>query len=165
MKTLYLVRHAKSSWDYPELSDEERPLNKRGQRDAPDMGERLAKQGIFPDLMLSSPAKRAFTTCKIIAKQLEYPKEAIQTDKRIYHAGVSTLLKVVRDTDNTWNTLMLFGHNPGFTDFANELTGDDLENIPTCGIYACDFEVDDWHQVSLGNGKRIFYDFPKNKKQ
>lgn len=164
MKTLYLIRHAKSSWDFPELDDEERPLNNRGKRDAPDMGERLAQRGLFPDLMLSSPANRALTTCKIIAKKLDYPEEAIETDERIYLTSPGELLSVVKATDNTWNTLCLFGHNPGFTDFANRLTGDHLDNLPTCGVYACEFEVDNWEQVAFGKGKKVFYDYPKSRK-
>ena len=164
MKTLYLIRHAKSSWKFPELSDAERPLNKRGKRDAPEMGKRLSERGLFPDLMLSSPANRAFTTCKTIAEKLDYPKEAIETDEDIYHAGVDLLLKVVRSIDDTWNTVCLFGHNPGFTDFANELTHSDIFNIPTCGVFACTFEVESWKDIGLGKGQRLFYDFPKNKK-
>ncbi|MTI19740.1 histidine phosphatase family protein [Fulvivirga sp. RKSG066] len=163
MKTLYLIRHAKSSWKFPELSDAERPLNKRGKRDAPDMGKRLKNKGLFPDLMLSSPANRALTTCQMIAKALDYPKEAIETDRRVYHAGVSELLRVVQGIDDTWNTVCLFGHNPGFTDFANELTHSDIYNIPTCGVFACSFDVDSWKDVGYGKGKRTHYDFPKNK--
>ncbi len=127
------------------------------------MGKRLAKRGLIPDLMLSSPANRALTTCKVIAKALDYPIEAIETDEDIYHACVNTLLNVVQNIDDTWNTVCLFGHNPGFTDFANELTHSDIYNIPTCGVFACRFEVDSWKEVGLGKGTRIFYDFPKNK--
>jgi len=165
MKTLYLIRHAKSSWDFPHLSDSERPLNKRGKRDAPDMGDRLAKKGLFPDLMLSSPANRALTTCRVIAGKLGYPEEAIETDKKIYHAGVDELLKVIRQIDDTWNTVCLFGHNPGFTDFANELTHSDIYNIPTCGVFACSFSIDSWKDAGYGKGKRIFYDYPKSRKK
>lgn len=164
MKTLYLIRHAKSSWDFPDLADEERPLNKRGKRDAPDMGQRLADKGLFPDLMLSSPANRALTTCEVIAETLGYPKEGIETDDRIYLANIHELLSVVRAIDNTWNTVCLFGHNPGFTDFANALTQSSIVNIPTCGVFACSFDVNQWKDIELGNGKRIFYDFPKNRK-
>jgi len=163
MKTLYLIRHAKSSWDFPDLTDEERPLNKRGKRDAPDMGQRLAEKGLFPDLMLSSPANRALTTCKVIADKLGYPEEAIETDERIYLANTHELLSIVRGIDNTWNTIYLFGHNPGFTDFANALTGSTILNVPTCGVFACSFDVKEWKHIKLGLGKRIFYDFPKSR--
>ncbi|QSE97426.1 SixA phosphatase family protein [Fulvivirga lutea] len=162
MKTLYLVRHAKSSWDYPELTDFERPLNKRGERDSPEMGKRLRKKGILPDLLLSSPANRALTTCKNIAQEIGYPKKKIATDRSIYHAGENTLLKVVQNVSDEHQSLMLFGHNPGFTDFANELANTDIYNIPTCGVFACSFEVKKWSEISFGYGQLLFYDYPKN---
>lgn len=163
MKTLYLVRHAKSSWDHPYLDDIDRPLNKRGQRDAPDMGKRLHSRGIFPDLIISSPANRALTTCKEIAKALGYAKDAIEISDKMYHAGENRLLEIVRNTDDTWLSLMIFGHNPGFTDFANKLTHGDIDNIPTCGVFACTFDVDAWHQVGFGIGRELFFDYPKKK--
>lgn len=161
MKTLYLVRHAKSSWKYPELTDFDRPLNKRGKRDAPEMGRRLKDRDIMPDLMLSSPANRALTTCREIARQIDFPKSGIQTDAGIYHAGTSTLLAIIRKTPGSIDSLMMFGHNPGFTDFANQLAGTDIFNIPTCGIFACSFDVDEWQNVAEGKGRMIFYDYPK----
>lgn len=161
MKTIYLVRHAKSSWDYPELSDFERPLNKRGKRDAPVMGSRLKERDILPDLMLSSPANRALSTCRVIAGAIGYNKQKIVTDKAIYHASKNSLLDVVQQVSNENNSLMLFGHNPGFTDFANELASTDIYNIPTCGIFACEFEVESWKDVGVGKGNLLFYDYPK----
>lgn len=162
MKTLYLIRHAKSSWKYTHLDDIDRPLNKRGKRDAPEMGTRLKLRGIFPDLMISSPANRALTTCKTIADIVEYPSSKVQTYNDIYHGSVSTLLKVVKQLQKPFDIVFMFGHNPGFTDFANELTHSDLWNIPTSGVFGCQFEISDWSEVTLGSGKRIFYDFPKN---
>lgn len=161
MKTLYLVRHAKSSWKYPELTDFDRPLNKRGKRDAPEMGRRLKDRDIMPDLMLSSPANRALTTCREIARQIDFPKGSIQTDHGIYHAGTRTLLDITRKTPDSIESLMMFGHNPGFTDFANQLAGTDIFNIPTCGIFACSFDVDHWQDVAEGKGRMVFYDYPK----
>src|SRR6478609_6616404 len=116
MKTLYLVRHAKSSWDDIDLSDFDRPLNDRGKKDAPKMGKRLKERDIFPDVMLSSPAKRALETCKAIAKALSFPEEKITTDKRLYHASEDQLLKVVqglKDRHDNVEVIMIFGHNPG----------------------------------------------------
>ncbi len=163
MKELYLVRHAKSSWDYLHLSDFERPLNKRGKRNAPDMGSRLANRKIKPDLMLSSPANRALTTCEIIAKEIGYDSNSIATDDNIYHAGSSTLLEVLQTIDDQHKSVMLFGHNPGFTDFANRLAQTDIYNIPTCGVFACAFEIESWKYVSFGTARLLFYDYPKNK--
>lgn len=163
MKTLYLVRHAKSSWKHPELTDFERPLNGRGKRNAPDMGQRLRNKGVLPDLMLSSPANRALTTCQVIAENIGYNPQLIKTDEAIYHAGIGKLLHVTKHVDDTVKSLMLFGHNPGFTDFANALTNDDIWNIPTCGIFACSIKIDSWIDLEFGLGKKLWYDFPKNE--
>ncbi len=162
-KILYLVRHAKSSWSDPSLRDFDRPLNSRGKRDAPEMGRRLSERGVIPDLMLSSPANRALTTCRHIAEKLEYPRAAIETDDNIYHAGSGTLLEVVQSIDDTWRTVLLFGHNPGFTDFANALNDTDIDNIPTCGIVRCEFDVNSWKEVRYSKGKQIYFDYPKKK--
>lgn len=163
MKTLYIVRHAKSSWDFPHLEDIDRPLNKRGEKDAPKMARRLEDRGIFPDLMLSSPAKRALTTCQTIAEALDYPQKAIEISEKLYHAGEDGLLNVIQHIDNTWASLMIFGHNPGFTALATDLTDSYIDNIPTCGIVACTFEVDEWQAIAYGQGKLLFFDYPKKK--
>ena len=162
MKTLYLIRHAKSSWDYPELTDFERPLNKRGKRDAPIMGQRLKKRSVLPDLMLSSPANRALTTCQIIANEIGYPSTGILTRNEIYHAGSQTLLSIVQSLKDKNQSVMIFGHNPGFTHLANELTSMNLNNIPTCGVFACEFASETWQTIQYGQGKLLFYDYPKN---
>ncbi|MGI9541890.1 MAG: SixA phosphatase family protein [Cyclobacteriaceae bacterium] len=161
MKTLYLVRHAKSSWDFPHLSDFNRPLNKRGKKNAPEMGKRMAMKNISPDLLLASPAKRAFSTAKSVAKELNYAVEMIQTDESIYHAGVGDLLFAIQKVSDQYQSLMLFGHNPGFTDLANDLTGELIANVPTAGVVAIEFQADQWSAVNLGQGKMLFFDYPK----
>lgn len=162
MKTLYLVRHAKSSWNDPDLSDFDRPLNKRGEGDAPEMGRRLKEKAILPDLLLSSPANRAITTARTIADEIGYDQGKIATDEAIYHAGAATLLDIIRKQANRYNSLMLFGHNPGFTDLANQLAEEYLDNISTCGILALKFTIDSWK--TLEEGEVIFYDYPKKPK-
>ena len=161
MKTLYIVRHAKSSWDYPNLTDFERPLGARGERDAPVMGKRLYQMGIVPDLILTSPAIRAKTTSEIIASYLGYPKDRIEKDKALYHIGENALLRVVHGVNEHVRHLMLFGHNPGVTDFANDLTNGRFDNIPTCGVFACKFELNHWSDIKFGSGKFLFFDYPK----
>lgn len=161
MKTLYLVRHAKSSWEDSSLDDFDRPLNNRGKKDAPRMGQYLNKQGVFPDLMLASPANRAFTTSRKIARELDYPKDGIQTDERIYHADETDLLEILREVDDSWNSVMLFGHNPAFTWFANGLNRTDIDNIPTCGVVACQLDIDHWTEVRMGCGQQLFFISPK----
>lgn len=163
MKTLYLVRHAKSSWDYPALDDIDRPLSKRGKKNAPEMGERLVARNILPEILVSSPAKRAISTARRIADEIGFPREAIVSEDRLYLASVEDIVDVVRRTGNEVNSLMIFGHNPGFTDTANTLCGSDIYNIPTCGIAAIRFDTDDWQSVQPGEGQLLFFDFPRKE--
>jgi phosphohistidine phosphatase len=162
MKTLILIRHAKSSWDNFDLSDFDRPLNNRGLRDAPRMGKRLKEKDLAPELVISSPANRALTTCTIISETIGFPTERIQKDKAIYHADEDQLLSIVQNLPDFADQVMLYGHNPGFTDFANHLTKSHIDNIPTCGIVACQLNITTWKEVKWGAGKLLFYDFPKN---
>ena len=166
MKMLYLIRHAKSSWDDFDLKDIDRPLNERGEKDAPRMGKRLKERGIYPDIMLTSTAIRALETCKVIAKALDFPIEKIKTDNRLYHANEDQLLKVVKeieDLNDKEEVVMIFGHNPGLTDFANSLLNERIDNIPTCGVVASRIRVKTWKETTFGNGEMKFFDFPKNK--
>ncbi len=163
MKTLYLVRHAKSSWDNPELADFDRPLNDRGKRDAPRMGKKLREREIHPNLIISSPAKRAMSTGKRIAEALGFPQKNIKTDQGLYHANAEELLSIVQKLPDTCERIVLIGHNPGLTDFANDLTRDQavITNVPTCGVVAYEFDVNSWQQVDFGKGRFLFFDYPK----
>ena len=134
MKTLTLVRHAKSSWKHADLTDRERPLNKRGERDAPIMGKRIVAAGIRPSLIISSPAVRAWTTAKIIANEIGYPREFLQREDSLYHASLDDILDVLVAQDAEFNNVMLFGHNPGLTTFANYLSPGITNNLPTTGV-------------------------------
>ncbi|MEQ1587233.1 MAG: histidine phosphatase family protein [Cyclobacteriaceae bacterium] len=165
MKTLYLVRHAKSSWDNPEQSDFDRPLNERGKKNAPRMAKRLKDKRVTPDVMLSSPAERALGTCKEFALVLGFPEDKIKTDKRLYHANEDQILKVIQELKNSprdsEEVVILFGHNPGLTEFANALLNEDLENIPTCGVVAATLDISDWKDARFGCGEMEFFDYPK----
>ncbi|MBL0741263.1 SixA phosphatase family protein [Chryseolinea lacunae] len=165
MKTLYIIRHAKSSWEDPLQGDHDRPLNERGKRDAPRMGKRLKEKNIHPDAMVSSTAKRALSTAKRIAKVLEFPKDSIKKEKTLYHADEVTLLSTVQELNDKLNTVMLFGHNPGLTDFVNTLMDreQDIDNVPTCGVVAFEFDFDKWSDVNWGKGTMLFFDYPKSK--
>jgi phosphohistidine phosphatase len=164
MKTLYLVRHAKSSWDDPWQKDFDRPLNKRGRKDAPRMGKRLAEKDLHPDLLLSSPAERAVSTCVIIAERMGYSLRQVDTDERLYHAHEDQILGIVRDLNDAHNEVMIFAHNPGLTDFANRASHELVtDNIPTCGIVALKFPVQFWKEVTWGKGEVVFFDFPKSR--
>ena len=163
MKTLTLLRHAKSSWKDTSLSDRDRPLNKRGERDAPEMARRIAAAGIRPSLIVSSPAVRAWTTARIVADEIGYPREFLQRDKRLYLASVNGILDVIVAQDNGFNNLMLVGHNPGFTDFANFLVPGLTNNIPTAGVVSVQLDTDDWSLYDRPGVELLLYDFPKNK--
>lgn len=163
MKTLYINRHAKSSWDHPDLSDFDRPLNNRGLKDAPEMGTRLSDRNEGIQLFVSSPANRAITTARLMAKEIGYPLDKIQEVRDIYHASSRTLLDIVNRFDDKYNKIIIFGHNPGFTDLAENLTGEYLGNMPTCGICKIEFQVDSWMEVGFENGMMKYFDYPKNK--
>jgi len=162
MKRLTLVRHAKSSWKDAELADFERPLTKRGKHDAPLMGKRLAARGLRPELIVSSPARRARKTAKLIAKELDLPEDRVVFEAEIYEAEPEVLLEIVHRLDDRCEQVLLVGHNPGFTELGNLLAGCDIENIPTCGVLGIDFAVGCWKEIGPGSGTMAFYDYPKN---
>ena len=161
MKTLTIVRHAKSSWDHPGLSDRDRPLNKRGKRDAPVMGARIKEHGIRPSLIVSSPAKRAWTTARIIAAEIAYPIEFLQRERDLYLASVDDILDVIAGQDEGFNNLMIVGHNPGFTEFANFLSPGLTNNLPTAGVVAVEIDRDDWNLYERPSTRLLVHDYPK----
>jgi phosphohistidine phosphatase len=162
MKTLTLIRHAKSSWKNATLLDIDRPLNKRGKRDAPMMGQRLVDRGTSPELIVSSPAKRAMVTAETIALEIDYPIDDIVVDERMYMADVDDLLSVIQSLDDTLEHVMMFGHNPGLTDLVNTLSPSQyIDNVPTCGVAEMDFETDTWADVGHIDPFRVDFDYPK----
>lgn len=164
MRTLYLVRHAKSSWKDAELSDMKRPLNKRGKRDAPKIGNLLRKRNEIPDLIISSPAKRAFSTAKRFAKGLKYPGKKIATKKQLYMGSSENFIGVISQAEKKFKSIMLIGHNPGLTEFVNEISGENIDNIPTSGVVRIDFDIDEWGEIKNSKGKMIFFEYPKKEK-
>lgn len=161
MLQLTLIRHAKSSWKDADLSDFDRPLNKRGRRNAPLMGGVIRELGLRFDRIVSSPAKRAITTARLIAAELDYPKNRIETHKKIYLAGVAELLQRVHALDPHQQRIALVGHNPGLTEFCNYLSGEQIDNLPTCAVAVLEFELDDWRAVFRNTGKLVHYEYPK----
>ena len=161
MNRLVLVRHAKSSWKDLCRADFDRPLNKRGKRDAPEMGARLAEQGIDPSLIVCSPARRARRTAEALAEALDYPADEIEFEDEIYEAGVDSLLHLVRCLDDADREVLLVGHNPGFTDLCNLLTDEAFANLPTCATATVEFELTSWSQIGPDSGELIHFDYPK----
>lgn len=164
MKILYLVRHAKSSWEQIDRSDTERPLSKRGKSDAPMMGKLLASKGECPELIVSSHAKRAMSTAKRIAKELDYPQKKIVVNEELYMADSDDYYKIIDAVPNSVNKLMIFSHNYGITYFANHISDSNIDNIPTCGIVRVDFETGKWKEIKNTKGKLAFFEYPKKYK-
>ncbi len=161
MKTLFLVRHAKSSWDNSGLPDDKRPLNARGELDAPRMGKRLLLRGVKPDILISSPALRAYTTAVKIAAEIGYSKEAIQIEDNLYFEGTEGMLNVIHAMAPEVRSAMLFGHNPTMTELINNLANTDIDNVPTCGIAEITFDIASWKEVYEGLGVMQLFDYPK----
>jgi len=160
VKTLYLVRHAKSSWKHPELTDRERPLNKRGKKDAPFMGKLLKKRGEIPQLMVSSPAVRAHEIAKAFAEEFGFKIKKIRLNDKLYLPAVNDFYGLLEEIPDNIKSLMLFSHNFGITDFANEISDIQIDNIPTSGVTRIDFESDSWNKIKGKRGKLIFFEYP-----
>jgi len=160
MKTLFLVRHAKSSRDDPTLPDRERPLNERGLHDAPVMGKRLAGRHAKPDLIMSSPARRALATAHLFADEIGYQHEKILVDERLYASSEENLLAVVRALDKTLEHVMLVGHNPEFTDLAHRLSSG-IVDMPTCAVAEFRYDIQSWPQVGEVTPSKVRLDTPK----
>ena len=161
MKTLYICRHAKSSWKDLSLADIERPLNKRGKRDAPFMGKLLSEKKETPDVLVTSPAVRARKTAKIYADALDYPREEIIISDLIYESGHNQLVEMLKNIEDKYSSVMIFGHNPGFTLLSNYLADSYIENIPTCGVVKINFEIGSWKMITHKSGKIEYFEYPK----
>lgn len=160
MKTLYLIRHAKASWEQVELTDFERPLTELGERHAHNIGQELKQQKIKPDLIISSPAVRALTTAKIIAEELGYPEEKITTAQLIYTGGVEELMEIIKAIKPSYKKVLFFGHNPSLTWLLHFLCEDAKMNIPTCGTIGIELGMRDWEHLTEAEGRVITFLHP-----
>ncbi len=161
MKKLFLIRHAKSSWEDHILSDHDRPLSDRGRKDAPIVADILKSKNVLPDLILSSTARRALKTAKILSTILNYPIENIVTDSTIYEATTQNLLDVICKIDEAHKTVFLFGHNPAITVLANLLGDKFIDNMPTCAVAELELTVNSWKNIEADCGKLISFEYPK----
>lgn len=161
MKTLILVRHAKSSWAEAGLSDFDRPLNERGKRDAPEMARRIAERGLNIDLLLSSTAKRARKTASIFAETLSIDPSRLQLIQELYLASTHDFVRAIESIDDQYHSVIIFSHNPGITEFANSLTSVRIDDMPTCAVYALNSHSPSWKNFMKSDKSFLFFDYPK----
>lgn len=162
-KTLLVIRHAKSSWDIGTLNDFERPLNDRGKKDAPAMAQKLKERNILIDAFVASPAKRAKKTAELFIEEYSRNKEDIIFITKLYHAPAEVFFEVVENLQENFNTVAVFSHNPGITEFVNMLTDDvRLDNMPTCGVFAVRTHSPSWKNFTKAKKEFFFFDYPKN---
>ena len=161
VKTLILVRHAKSDWGNPGLDDFDRPLNERGKKDAPTMAQRLIDKKVNIDAFISSPAKRAAKTAKFFAEAFKRKKDDIVFKEKLYLAEPSTFFSVIANADDKLSSIAIFSHNYGITDFANMLTDVRIDNIPTCGVFALKADCSIWADFKEAKKEFWFFDYPK----
>jgi len=163
-KTLLLVRHAKSSWDNLSLSDFDRPLNDRGKNDAPKMAKRLRKKDVKIDAFVSSPAKRAKKTAQCFITEYGKDENKIIFISSLYEASVSDFNAAIKNLDDKYNSVAIFSHNPGITQFANELiSGADIDNMPTCSVFAVRSDIKSWSEFYQTPKEFLFFDYPKKE--
>ncbi|OLY94145.1 phosphohistidine phosphatase [Cnuella takakiae] len=162
MKTLLLVRHAKSSWANEGQDDFDRPLNDRGKKDAPEMAKKVKAKLSVIDLFVSSTAKRAHKTAKLFAEAFSIEKEDILLFDSLYHAAPATIYQTVAGLPDTAASAILFAHNPGITEFANMLTNVRIDDMPTCSVFAVAADVATWKEFVTAEKQFLFFDYPKN---
>ena len=161
MKTLYLVRHAKSSWEEPGLPDFDRPLMRKGIKKTELIVDFLQKRKTTIDLIVSSPAVRAYETVKIIARGLHYPVNDIKTDRKIYDGYNDRILDIIYGTSNEFNSLMISGHNPGITNLANLFLHPCIDDMPTSCVVCISFKTDRWEDIPSNEAVREFIVTPR----
>ena len=161
-KQLFIVRHGKSSWEYEDVDDIDRPLKTKGINDAYVMARRLASKNKKPQLILSSPANRALHTSLIFARILDYPLSNLRVNETIYNGDENDILQLIHETDDSISTLMIFGHNPFSTDLSNFFLKDKLDKLPTAGITSLNFKAERWEDISKDNVSTELVDYPDN---
>jgi len=163
MKTLILIRHAKSSWADPEQSDFDRPLNERGRRDAPVMAQRLLEKNYKIDTIIFSSSVRTTETMHVFRTVLDIDIKKCLAINELYHAPLFQLQETISLINNSFNSVILIGHNPGITEFANSLTNVQTDNMPTCAIFAVSSDIDSWTEFKNAKKEFLFFDYPKLK--
>ena len=161
MKTLLLIRHAKSSWDNSVLTDFKRPLNERGKYDAPLMAKKIRDKKIDIDTFISSPAKRAEKTAKIFMEEFKFNHKDLVLAPALYEATLNNFYDVVENLKDKTDVVALFAHNPGITDFINSLECHPVYDMPTCAVFALKIKTKKWKEIKEVGKEFLFFDFPK----
>jgi phosphohistidine phosphatase len=162
MKKLLLVRHAKSSWDSISQEDFNRPLNDRGHRDAPKMAKRLLKEDVKIDAFISSPAVRALSTAEYFAEAYGFKKKNVIQEPVLYHPESKFFFEIISGISDDHKTVAIFSHNPGITEFVNQLCSTRIDDMPTCAIFAVKADIKSWKDFEVSKKEFWFFDFPKN---
>lgn len=157
MKYITIIRHAKSSWDNVHLKDIDRPLAERGLKDIPKMGNYLLTNNIAPDIVLSSPANRAFSTAKGICATTNYPIDKIIIQEKIYYGSANDIVILIEQLDNLYNDVFVFGHEPKCSYLIEILTGEWINHFPTCAVFRIAFDCNDWKQLNNTTGKKSIF--------
>ncbi len=161
MKTLYIMRHGKSAWLSGAETDFERPLNPRGRRDVPAMAKTLHERNVRPDIIISSPARRAISTARLLCASVQFPICHIEEREPLYMASLKKLLTIISGLNRQHEQVILVGHNPGLTDLVNHFLGERLANLPTAAVMGLEAEVDDWQAFVPGIIREKFFISPR----
>ncbi len=162
-RILHIVRHAKSSWDYENITDLDRPLKVRGIVNAYEMARRMKIRNTLPSLIISSPANRALHTAIIFARVIELPFDRLRIDPELYASDTDTLYHLIKKLDDNYHSVMIFGHNPEFSGLANLFAKEPLNEVPTCGMVSITFDTVRWKEIGRDRVTEVFFDFPKKE--
>lgn len=165
MKTIYIVRHAKSSWDHPDLNDHDRPLLEKGKKRTKKIIDYLLDKQLKVDYIISSSAVRALETAKYIARALNYPLEDIKIENQLYHANADQLKGQFYDISDKYKSIMIVGHNPTFTNFANYFLEEKIDWLPTSAVISVNFDTDHWDKIFESESSLNFIIAPKMLKK
>ena len=165
MKSVYIIRHAKSSWEEPDLPDVVRPLNKRGLDAAATIGKYLARLHAKPDLIISSPATRAYHTAVVVAQTLGYRLKQISVQPAVYFEGEQGVLNLLREQEDVYDEIFIFGHEPTCSDIVHTLCHDIIPKFSTAGMCKINLDIDSWKDIYSARGKKEFFVAPKMIKE
>lgn len=161
MKTIYLIRHAKSDWNNQELTDFERPLNTRGVNDTEKIGKELNKLGFNPEKIIASPSKRTTTTIQFLCEHISFNFKHVEFNSKLYHPSNENFINIIEDLPDEIENIAMVSHNYGISEFADYLTENFMEAMPTCAVVCIELEINSWKEIVRGLGTTKWYIYPK----